>query len=97
MHQPFCATTKSQHLDGFGAQKCHARRIRLGPDTNLGEVAAQVCAQSIQNLCHLSADGAIVRFTPESASKTASLVVSNANSTDCPTAAFDSAVTLATN
>ena len=92
MHQPVAAA-KTQHLNRFGAQEGHARRIGL----DVGEVAAQVRAHLVQNRGHCSPDGVMVRFAPESASKTASFVVSNANSIDCPIAALDSAGTLATN
>ena len=85
MHQPVCPAPKSQHLDGFGAQECHARRIGLAPDPALaGEVAAQVRPHLVQRFVSLRCGAAaMVRFTPESASKTASFVVSKANSTDC--------------
>lgn len=77
--------------------ECHTRRIGLGVHTCRSEVAAQVCAHLRQRVCHSASDGTMVRFTPESASKTASFAVSKASSTDCPMAAFDSAGTLATN
>src|SRR5271166_4098867 len=100
MHYPLWSVrplAKSQHLDGFGAQECHARRIGLGPGAGPGEVPAQVRAHPVQDLRHSAAAGAIVRFAPESASKTATFVVSRANSIDCPMVALDSAGTRATN
>src|SRR5271166_1506880 len=89
VHQSSCPRTEPQHLDGFGTQECDAGGIGF----HAGEMTAQVCAYLVQN--HSAGTGT-VRFAPESASKTTSFVVSKANSTDCPMAAFDSAETLAT-
>jgi len=101
MHQSVGPGAESQHLDGLSTQKRHAGGIGFGvkaAETGLSEVGAQVFAYLVRDLCHSVAGGAaMVRFIPESASKTASFVVSQATSIDCPRAAFDSAGTLATN
>src|SRR6202051_3993349 len=93
MHQSGCLAEESQHLNGFGAQKRHARRVRFGIDARRGKIAAQVRPYLIQ----VHSGAGMVRFAPESASKTASFVASKANSSVCPMAAFDAAGTLATN
>src|SRR6202012_4322830 len=78
----------------LGAEEGHARRVGVAR-ARLVVMGTHVRAHPIHGLGH--AGGAIVRFAPVSASKTASLVVSKASSIDCPAAAFDSAETLAPN
>src|SRR4051794_2095789 len=102
MDQSACLGTKPENLDGLGTQKRHACRIRFCPYTSVSEVVAQMCAGPVQDLCHCAVTApwgatGIVRLAPESASKTASFVVSKASSSACPKAALESAGTLATN
>src|SRR5437588_5361523 len=98
MHHCVGARLEAQYLDRFSAKKRHARDIGLGVDARFGELRTQVGAHPGQDRSHsASGGGGTVKLTPESASKTASFKVSNANSSDCPFSAFDAAGTRATN
>ena len=88
----------AQHVHRLGTQKRHAGDIRLGVDAGLTKVRLQVRTHPGQCLGHSAPDGGgTVKFTPESASNTASFDVSKANSSVLPLVAFDAAGTLATN
>ena len=93
---PCVVGAEAQHVDAFGAQKRHAGRVGLRGDSGPGEVLAQMRADLGQDVGH-SPGGSMVRLIPESASKIASLVVSNASSAVWPCVTFDSVETRATN
>ncbi len=72
--------SEPHHFNGLDAEKRDGGRLWFGDDSGRGEVRSQMRTNASRDVGH-SFGGGMLRFAPVSASKIATLVVSNANST----------------